>query len=41
MIFKDPMTSLNPTMTIERQIGEVIVKHQHAGKRQVYERTLK
>lgn len=40
MIFQDPMTSLNPTMTVERQIGEVIVKHQHANKKQVYERTL-
>lgn len=40
MIFQDPMTSLNPTMTIERQIGEVIVKHQHANRGQVYERTL-
>lgn len=40
MIFQDPMTSLNPTMTIERQIGEVIVKHQHANKEQVYARTL-
>jgi len=40
MIFQDPMTSLNPTMTIERQIGEVIIKHQHADRKQVYERTL-
>ncbi len=40
MIFQDPMTSLNPTMTIERQIGEVIVKHQHANRGQIYARTL-
>jgi oligopeptide/dipeptide ABC transporter ATP-binding protein len=26
MIFQDPMTSLNPLMTIQRQIGEVLVK---------------
>ncbi|KUO76496.1 MAG: peptide ABC transporter ATP-binding protein [Clostridia bacterium BRH_c25] len=40
MIFQDPMTSLNPTMTIERQIGEVIIKHQHADRRQVYGRII-
>ncbi len=40
MIFQDPMTSLNPTMTVERQIGEVIVKHQYADKARVYERTI-
>lgn len=40
MIFQDPMTSLNPTITIERQIGEVIVKHQHLKREQVYARTL-
>ena len=27
-IFQDPMTSLNPLVTIGRQISEVIVKHQ-------------
>jgi len=29
MIFQDPMTSLNPTMKIGRQIAESIIVHQH------------
>lgn len=32
MIFQDPMTSLNPTMTIEAQIVEGLVKHQDLSK---------
>jgi oligopeptide transport system ATP-binding protein len=28
MIFQDPMTSLNPTMTVGKQIAESILKHQ-------------
>ena len=28
MIFQDPMTSLNPTMTIGKQIMEVLKKHE-------------
>jgi oligopeptide/dipeptide ABC transporter ATP-binding protein len=30
MIFQEPMTSLNPTMTIGRQITEVLCLHKHA-----------
>ncbi|WP_404447975.1 ABC transporter ATP-binding protein [Sutcliffiella horikoshii] len=32
MIFQDPMTSLNPTMTIGKQLKESILKHQNLSK---------
>jgi peptide/nickel transport system ATP-binding protein len=34
MIFQEPMTSLNPVLTIGRQIGQVIETHQHLSKRE-------
>ena len=40
MIFQDPMTSLNPTMTVGRQIGEVLIKHQKLSKEQAQQKTI-
>jgi len=40
MIFQDPMTYLNPTMTIGRQIQESIVRHTKLDKKQVKNRVL-
>jgi len=37
MIFQEPMSSLNPVMTVGDQIAEVILRHQKAGNRQVRE----
>ena len=33
MIFQEPMTSLNPLHTIERQIGEILELHQGLTRR--------
>ncbi len=32
MIFQDPMTSLNPTMKVGKQITEVLFKHEKVSK---------
>ena len=40
MIFQEPMTSLNPLHTIERQIGEILGLHQGLFKNAARERTL-
>jgi microcin C transport system ATP-binding protein len=40
IIFQEPMTSLNPLHTIERQIGEVLQLHNDISGRMVRERTL-
>ena len=34
VIFQEPMTSLNPVFTVERQIGEVLQIHQKLSKKQ-------
>ena len=38
MIFQDPMTSLNPVLTVERQIAEVLEKHEGLKKDQALAR---
>ncbi|MGH3311765.1 MAG: ABC transporter ATP-binding protein [Streptomyces sp.] len=40
MIFQEPMTSLNPVLTVGRQIGEVLRRHQSLGKREARERAV-
>ncbi|MFT4037480.1 MAG: ABC transporter ATP-binding protein [Thermomicrobiales bacterium] len=40
MIFQDPMTSLNPVLTINRQISEALQLHMGMNKAQAKERTI-
>lgn len=40
MIFQDPMTSLNPVLTIERQVAEPLILHMNMNKRQARDRTI-
>lgn len=40
MIFQDPMTSLNPTMRIGRQVMEGLIKHQSLTKKEAKERAI-
>ncbi len=39
-VFQDPMTSLNPVITIGKQIMTVILKHQHCSNSEARERTI-
>lgn len=40
MIFQDPMTSLDPTMKIGKQIAEGILKHQKVSKKEAMKQTI-
>ena len=40
VIFQEPMTSLNPVFTVQRQIGEVLCIHQHMKKKQAYQKAV-
>lgn len=39
MVFQEPMTSLNPSMTINKQLTEVLVEHLAIGKKEARERS--
>ncbi len=41
MIFQDPMTSLNPLLKVGDQVAEVIIRHQHIGKKEAKEKVIK
>ena len=40
MIFQEPMTSLNPVMTIGRQIGEALILHQNMSQKAATNRAI-
>lgn len=40
MIFQDPMTSLNPSLTVEKQLTEVLIRHKNMNKKQAFEYSL-
>ena len=40
MIFQEPMTSLNPVLTIGQQIAESIIFHQKLNKKEAWQKTI-
>ncbi|HZQ11611.1 MAG TPA: ABC transporter ATP-binding protein [Pseudolabrys sp.] len=40
MIFQEPMTSLNPVLTIGSQIAEAVLLHEKVGKRQAWQKAV-
>src|SRR5699024_1643942 len=40
MVFQDPMTSLNPVFTIEKQLTETILAHEHFTKKDALDKAL-
>ena len=40
MIFQDPMTCMNPTMKVGKQIVEAIVHHQHLSKEEAQKKAI-
>jgi peptide/nickel transport system ATP-binding protein len=40
MIFQDPLSSLNPTLTVGQQIAEVVLLHREASKKDARERAI-
>lgn len=40
MVFQDPMTSLNPVLTVERQLVETILAHEKLTRKQAFDRAL-
>ena len=40
MIFQEPMTSLNPVFSIERQVSEPFIIHQHMSKREAAKKVI-
>ncbi|MDO8635461.1 MAG: ABC transporter ATP-binding protein, partial [Dehalococcoidia bacterium] len=41
MVFQEPMTSLNPVLTIGRQVSETLELHRHMGRQEALRETIK